>query len=309
MCVLDGGPLAAGGGSLDHGLDQIRGLGLPAAESHERNRSVGADAAPRRLLDGLDLRHHEGGQLEVAAPRGGLTTHVVRHGEDLERPRVACELDRALRDLEAAVVIPQPDRRPRRQPTPPEHLLHGGLGAREGGDRAPQHRRRSACPLGEDQREAVEQQIACKHATRRIGSGRRGTGDVEQAAAGGREVSGEQRRAPGIEIRVAAEAHVERPQLPRGLQQQQRGVAAAVLGEGDLGLEQDHTGSPQLVERSGLRGGQQTASHIERPRPQARPGGCECPLSAPRRNARDCDGTLQECSCSRQAATRLRPAR
>ena len=54
---------------------------------------------------------------------GGLTAHVVRHGEDLERTGVARELDRARGDLEAAVVVPQPDRRPRRQPTPPEHLL------------------------------------------------------------------------------------------------------------------------------------------------------------------------------------------
>ena len=76
---------------------------------------------------------------EVAAERGGLTARVVRDGERLERPGVAGELHRARADLEAAVVVPQEVRRPRRQPAPPEHLLRGDLGARERGDRAPEH--------------------------------------------------------------------------------------------------------------------------------------------------------------------------
>ena len=57
-----------------------------------------------------------------------------------------------------------------------------------------------------------------------------------------RQPAGEQRRAPRFEIRVAREAYVERLELPRGLEQQQRGVAAAVLGERDLGLEPDPRG-------------------------------------------------------------------
>ena len=164
-------------------------------------------------------------------------------------------------------------------------------------------------PLGEDQCEAVEQQIARQRTPRRTGRGRRGPGDVEQAAAGASEVPGEQRRAPRIEIRVAAEADVERLELPGGLQEQQRSVAAMVLGEGDLGPEQDHAGSTELVERSGLRDRQQPASHVERPRPQTCLGGCEGPLGSPRRIARDGDGTLQQCGCGREAAARLRPAR
>ena len=106
--------------------------------------AYGAMRRPGRLLDGLDLRHQQRGAREVAAERGGLTARVVRDGEHLERPGVAGELDRARADLEAAVVVPQAVRRPRRQPTPPEHLLRGDLGARERGDRAPQHRRRGA---------------------------------------------------------------------------------------------------------------------------------------------------------------------
>ena len=40
--------------------------------------------------------------------------HVVGDREDLERTRVAGELHRAHADVEAAVVVPEPGRRPRR---------------------------------------------------------------------------------------------------------------------------------------------------------------------------------------------------
>ena len=140
------------------------------------------------------------------------------------------------------------------------------------------------------------------------GRGRHGAGDVEQAAAA-RQPAGEQRCGPRIEIRVAREAHVERLELPRGLEQQQRRVAAAVLGERDLGLEQIDAGSPELVERSGLRGRQQPASHVERPRPQAGLGGCERSVGSPRGIAGQRDRTLQERGRGREAAARLRPVR
>ena len=92
-------------------------------------------------------------------------------------------------------------------------------------------------------------------------------------------------------------------------EQQQRSVAAAVLGERDLGLEQIHAGAPELVERPGLRGRQQPASHIERPRPQAGLGGGERSVGAPRGIAGQRDRALQECGRGGEAAARLRPAR
>ena len=45
--VLDGGPLAAGGGVRDDAVDQLGGLGLPAADARERDRGVRGDAASR----------------------------------------------------------------------------------------------------------------------------------------------------------------------------------------------------------------------------------------------------------------------
>ena len=137
-----------------------------------------------------------------------------------------------------------------------------------------------AAPFGEEQCEAVQQQIAGERRFR-PGRVRHGARDVEQAAPGARHPAGEERCAPRIEIRVAREAHVERLELPCGLEQQQRSVAAALLGKRDLGLEPIQAGSRELVERPGLRGRQQPASHIERSRPEAGLGGCEGSVGSP----------------------------
>ena len=144
---------------------------------------------------------------------------------------------------------------------------------------------------------------------RRVGCGRRGAGDVGQAARRLRRPAGEQPCAPRVEVRVAREAHVERLELPRGLEQQHRGVAAGVLGEGDLGQEQIHARTSELVERPGLRRRQEATGDVERPRPQARLRRCQRPVGSPRGIARQRDRALQERGRGSGAAARLRPPR
>ena len=93
-------------------------------------------------------------------------------------------------------------------------------------------------------------------------------------------MAGEQGRAPGFEIRVAREAHVEWLELPRRLEQQPRRVAAAVLGERHLGVEQVHAGAAEFVERPGLRGREQATGLVERAGAEAGPCGRERPAGA-----------------------------
>src|SRR5688500_7548298 len=93
MSVLDGRPLADGGGIRDDAVNQLGSLGLAPADARERKRSVWRDAGAGRLLDGLDLGYQQRGTLEVAAEGGGLTVRIVRDGEGLERPGIASELD------------------------------------------------------------------------------------------------------------------------------------------------------------------------------------------------------------------------
>jgi hypothetical protein len=107
--------------------------------------------------------------------------------------------------------------------------------------------------LGEQQRQSVEQQIRRARGfhgrmrrTRRLGR----VQNTEATA----ETAGEQGRRQGVEVGLARQRHIERREPVGGLEQQRRSVAAAVGGERDLGPQQLHPRTLELVERPGLRG-------------------------------------------------------
>ena len=300
-------PCPAGGGFRDDAADQPGGLSLSAADSRERKLSEWGDARARRLLDGIELRRQQGGSCEVAADCGGLTARVVRHVEYVECPGVAGELRRPGADLKGAVVVPEDVGRPRREETPADHLLHWNVGTRERSDRAPEHGRCIEAAFGEDQREAVQQQITRQRRIRRTGRGSDGTGDVKQAAAGTRQPTRVQRCAPGREIRVAAEADVERLELLRSVEQQQWSVAAGLLEGQDLGPEQIDAYSPEIVERSSLGCLEESKSGIELAGPEAGLGRGERSHGSALGIARQRYRALEKRGGSGQAAARLRP--
>ena len=296
--------------SRDDAVDQLGGLGLLAAEPASAIAAYGADAGPGRLLDGVDLRDQQGGAREVAAERGGLTAARCRRRRGPRAPRSRGRAGpRACRSRDS-VVVPHQVRRPRRQPTPAEHLLRGDLGARERGDRAPQHRRRGGAPLGEDQRRPSssrshgerrirrERARSPRRGRRRAGCRRRRPGRPANSAAAhaSRYVSRERRTSSGSSF-LAAWSSSSGASPPR------------FCGERDLGPQQIDAGSPELVERPGLRGRQQPAGRIERARPEAGLGGRERSVGSPRGIARQRDRTLQERGRGGEAAARLRPAR
>ena len=111
-----------------------------------------------------------------------------------------------------------------------------------------------------------QQQVARKRIAR-VGRHGGGEGDVEQAAAGSPKVAGAYRCTPGIEIRIAREADVERFELSRGLEQQPWSLCRLVLDERECGFEPVEAGYSELVKRSGLRRRQERPNHIKRPGP------------------------------------------
>ena len=212
MRVLDGGALAAGGGLRDRGLDQLRrprppGRAGPASTS----APYGATRVPVASVTASASATSSRGAREVAAERGGLAEHVDADGEHLERAGVAGELDPACRRSRGRCRSPTAiDRRRRGQPAPAQHLLDRDVGARR-------TRWRRACssgvaagaPVGEDQREAVEQQS--DGAGRGAGSGAvRTARETSSRLPAVGQAPGEQRRAPRVEVGVAREADVER---------------------------------------------------------------------------------------------------
>ena len=123
------------------------------------------------------------------------------------------------------------------------------------------------------------------------------------------ELAGEERRAPGIEIRLTGELHVERVEGLRGAEEQARGFAPAALGVRGLSAQQVQAGVLEWFELTGLGCGEQPTCHVERPRRQAGLGGGERPVGAPFGIARQRDRTLKERGRGGHAAARLRPAR
>ena len=117
----------------------------------------------------------------------------------------------------------------------------------------------------------------------RRGQGPGGAGDLQQVAGAG-QMPGEHRRAPRVQIGLARQVEVERLQPPGRLQQQRRSVAAQARGERDLPAQQVHPGALQLIQRPGLRRGQQ----VRGPCRTRRPAGWPAPRPAcARRGAPD----------------------
>ena len=91
-----------------------------------------------------------------------------------------------------------------------------------------------------------------------------------------------------------------------GPQQQRRGVAAPVLGVRDLSAQQVHSGAPELIQRSRLRGAQQIRYGVERARMDLGLRRGQRPLRAPRRIGCQHHGPLQEGGATGPAAAGLR---
>ena len=94
---------------------------------------------------------------------------------------------------------------------------------------------------------------------------------------------GDDRRAPGGQVGLARELQVEWLKPLRRLQQQRGSIAAETRGEGDLAAQQVHPGALELVERPGLRRGQEPESRVERAGLEASLRGGQRALRAPRR--------------------------
>ena len=309
MGVLDGGPLAAGGGLLDGGLDQLGGLGLLAAERREHERAVWGDARPGRLRDRIGLGDQQRAVAKSPPSATAWPSTLTRHGEHLERPRVAGELDLAGGDRADRCRSPT---RTRRRPSP---ASPSGAPPRP----RPRCRRtrwsRAAAPASPAARPSVK--TSAKPSSSRstdAGAARLGAPldrprDLAQAG-GVRQLPREQRRAPGVEVGLAREPQVERLERSRGPEQQRRSVAAAVLREGDLGVQQVHAGPPELVQRPGL-GGRRAAASAASNAPACRLacGRRQHALGAAGRLERQLGRPPQERRRGGQPAASLRPSR
>ena len=148
--------------SVIDAVDQLRrprprGRG---AREHDARRT-GAMRVPVASLTASTSAISSAARREVAAERGRLAAARCRAtARTSSAPESRASCDRAPADLEAAVVVPQASSPPASPASPSAAPPPRRPRARERGDRAPQHGRRGGAPVGEDQRQAVQQQVA-----------------------------------------------------------------------------------------------------------------------------------------------------
>jgi len=141
---------------------------------------------------------------------------------------------------------------------------------------------------------------------RRLGRRPGGPRDLQNVA-GGRETPGKQRCTPRVEIGLAREAPVERLETLRRVQQLCRNPAPSAPDRHDLPAQQLHPGALKLVERPGLRCGQQPKCEIERAGVQTGLGGVQRAVGTTRGLVGQRDGALQERRRGGEPAAYLRP--
>ena len=222
-----------------------------------------------------------------------------------ERAGVADELDLSRGDRAHALVVPHGVAGGVGHPAPAQDVLDRDV------RRAPSLRAASvgaaaACPsvISRRGRRAAGRADAER---RRRREGLDGAADLQEDVPSG-QVPGEDRRGPGGQVGLARELQVERLEPPRGLQQQRGSIAAEARGEGDVAAQQVDPGALELVERSGLRRGQEPERRVERAGLEARLRRGQRALRAPRRVGGQRDGALQERGRGGESAASLRPA-
>ena len=226
----------------------------------------GAAGLPVASQNGVGLRDQGSGRREVTAPGHGGAERAQQERQPLERAGVTGEPELPDEHRVPGVVVPQRAGRGLSQPAPPEFVLDGGLPAGEGADDPAQRRGRGGRPVGDHQREAVQDQVDRPRGAAwswTDGRARADAGDLEQIAGAG-QLPGEQGRHPGGQVGLAGQVQVERLEPAGRLEQQRRRVAAQPRGEHDLPAQQVHPGALQLIQRSGFRRGQQLQGRPER---------------------------------------------
>ena len=269
--------------------------------------ATGAKREPSRLADRPGFGDQQSGSREVTTPYG-LDSHTVQKERELvERADVTGELN--LPDGQApARVVPESFVRHRGDKAPPEYLFLGDAWAGKGARGPPQQRCSDGRSVGAQQRKTVQHQVDQTRRVRWRGEGPGGAGDLKQVA-GARQISGEECRLPRVDERLAGQVEVERLEALGRLQQQRGSVAAQAGGERDPPAQQVRPGGLKLVERPGLRQGDEVACLAERAGLQA--GLCrgQRALGAAHRVGRQVRRAFQERRSGGQPAAGLCPAR
>ena len=251
--------LALGSGHGDGSLDQRGELGLVAAERSEEHGDVGRDAAPGRPGDRVDLRDQGGGRFEVTSPRVTVGERNQIDWQFFERSYGASELGLPRYDHACGIGVPQDDGG---HPARPEPFFPGDVSGGKDGHSLPQRRRGRGRAVGDQPRQAVQDQVDRPRRMRGRGKGPGGAGDLEHVA-GARLAPGQRCRPPGVQVGLTRQVYIQRLEPLSRLKQQRGCVTAHIRGESDVASHEVHPGALELVQGPGLRGREQVQGLAE----------------------------------------------
>ena len=246
------------------GLDQRGHLRLVAAQRTEEHGGDERDAArPGRLADRIALRDQGNGRREVTPPRivDGERDQVDR--QLVERADAPGQLDLPEQDRALAILVPERDGGPLGHRAELEPVVGGDVSLAKALTACRSAGAAAAGPSVTSRAKPSSSRSRGRCGLFRRGEGLGGAGDLQHVA-GARQAPGERRRHPRGQVGVAGQVPVERLEPLGRLQQQRRSVAAPARGERDVAAQQVHPGAGELVERPGLRHGEQVQGLAER---------------------------------------------
>ena len=286
-------------------LRSARGLGLPALQRGEPERGEGRRAAPGRRRHAVALGDERRGAREVAVTQLASASAERWSGSSASAPASRTSWTCRARDR-ACPRCPTSACWPRGDPAPAQDVLDRDVGERA--RRPLQDRSRGGVPVGDQQREAVEQQVERTRVAavagrawmaRQISGRRRARRDGGRRCRPRPRRSGRSReRAPGRTARAAS-----RPCSSSGGARLPQPEA-----NGDLAAQQVGPRALELVERARLRRRQQPQRRVERAGLEARLRGGQRALRAPGRVGVSATARCRNAAAARDAAASLRSA-
>ena len=273
--------------------------------TRRRPGTVGPELDPGRVGDHLGLRYERRSLRQLARVRVQEDAGPDREGKLTECPRVTRELDVTAGHDVPCLVVPHRHGRPSGEPQPAQPLLRGDVLAAEGDQRPSQRGRPRRIAVGDQQRQAVQEQIGS--ARRGLWRGRHtdGSGHVPDRR---RQAADEQRGGERLQVGLPGQADVQGLELPGRAEHERGRVTAMTRGERDLRAQQVAAGALQFIKRPGLGHGQQAERGVECASPELGLRRSQRPLCAARRVERQPGGPLQERGLRRETTAALGPA-
>ena len=284
--------------------DQPGGLSFLSSPGCDQHSAIGYQRAARCLRDGLCLacRRRRQRGLTRGEEQGRRVLQCVR--ERRQRTRPPTQLDQPSRQGMPALVVPRHTGHPAGERQPAQRVGGWYRFVAEDVHGSPEHRRAHCVSVGNQRRQAIQQQVG---STRRSRTGHcpDGLGDLRHSAVHTRAPRG-QRGTERLAVGLTGQPGIEWFQSLGRVEQERQPVGTLARADCQLGVQQVGLCPSELIQRSALRRGQQPPRRVQRTGLPIGLRRAERTASPPRRLGRKHGGAFAERCHRGQAAAGAR---